>query len=237
MPIIKDHIKDHAVIILASGLSQRLGHSKQLLNKDDQPLICTMIKQALATQPQTVVIVIPQDNPEIVAAIATVVTKLVIENSNVTTVINLTPETGMAHSLYLGIEALTDLENANNSAMSSSVNKRVLILGVDQVLLDSRHLNALLAGKHQVVASSYSHLHKDFSLNKFKDKIVGLPISIDYSLLKQWQTALTGDKGLRHLIRSLPSNQISTVINKQLSYDIDTPEQFAYAKQQRWLDN
>ncbi len=229
MTIIKDHIKDHAVIILASGLSQRLGRSKQLLSKDNQPLICTMIEQALATQPQTIIVVIPKDHSAIAAAVATVVTKPVIENLNIITVVNPIPETGMAHSLYLGIDALTHLENMTSEC--------VLIMGIDQVLLDSHHLNALLAGEHQVVASSYSHLYDDFSLNKSKDNIIGLPINIDHSLLKQWQSALIGDKGLRYLIRSLASNQISTVINEQLSYDIDTPEQFAYAIQQRWLDN
>lgn len=61
--------------------------------------------------------------------------------------------------------------------------------------------------------------------------------------LSWWKTpqykphsALIGDKGLRHLIRALPSNQISTVDNPKLSHDIDTPAQLAYAKQKHWID-
>ena len=53
---------------------------------------------------------------------------------------------------------------------------------------------------------------------------------IDTGLLRQWQTELTGDKGLRHLIRALPPSQIHTVINKQLNYDIDTQPAFAQKK-------
>lgn len=226
-------IKSHAVIILASGLSQRLGQSKQLLSKNGEPLICYMTKRALVTQPSAVIVVIPQEPPEITNAISTLVKELVIQKSTIDIVINPIPETGMAHSLYLGIDALGIIESPLNS---SSIN-RVLVMGIDQVLLDSPHLVELLAGEHTVVASSYSRLDEDFSSAARKEHIIGLPIAIDYELLKQWQSSLIGDKGLRHLIRALPSNEISTVTNNQLSHDIDTPEQLNYAKKQKWLDS
>ena len=85
---------NHAVIILASGLSHRLGHSKQLLNKDNQPLIHYMLKLALATKPQTIIIVIPTNSP----AIADAINQLVVENPNVVIIFNPIPKTGMAHS-------------------------------------------------------------------------------------------------------------------------------------------
>ncbi|WP_227672285.1 nucleotidyltransferase family protein [Psychrobacter urativorans] len=230
-------INDHAVIILASGLSQRLGQSKQLLSKNGEPLICYMTKLALVTQPNAVIVVIPQGQ----AVIANATAKLVSQNSMIDIVVNSMPETGMARSLYLGIEALTKV-NLDNACIN-----RVLIMGVDQVLLDSPHLTDLLAGKHTVVASSYQHLKENhlneqrldetISTGESEENIVGLPIMVSYELLRQWQSALIGDKGLRHLIRALPSNQISTVTNHQLSYDIDTPNQLAHAKQQNWLDN
>lgn len=68
-----------------------------------------------------------------------------------------------------------------------------------------------------------------------KQNIIGLPLTIDCDLLREWQALLVGDKGLRYLIRGLPPSQISTVVNNQLSYDIDTPEQLAHAKQKGWL--
>ena len=122
-------------------------------------------------------------------------------------------------------------------------------MGVDQILLDLEHANDLLADKHLVVASGYEHwkildsLTKDGHIERkavvsheSTNLIVGLPLVIDYLLLKQWQLHISGDKGLRHLIRALPPSEIRTVFNKQLSYDIDTPEQLAYARQQGWVD-
>lgn len=216
----------HAVIILASGLSLRLGYSKQLLSKDNQPLIHYMSKLALATEPKAVFIVIPQDNQAIVASISELVTK----NSNVIVIVNPTPKTGMAHSLSLAIKALKHVN-------LDSFIKRVLIIGIDQVLLDKPHLTQLLLAKQSVVASRYTHLNEDFSVNHSKANIVGLPIAIDYKLLRQWQSQLQGDKGLRHLIRGLADEQVKAVINNKLSYDIDTPEQFAFAQAQGWLDS
>ena len=218
---------NHAVIILASGLSQRLGQAKQLLNKTATPLISYMTMLALTTKPQAIIVVIPDNNSMIDSAMS----ELSVQHPVIRTVMNPTPETGMANSLYLGIEALSNLTDASFD--------RVLIMGVDQILLDKPHLTALLAGRQVVIASDYpswQNLDKADSNDAFKKNIIGLPLVIDYELLKQWQSALGGDKGLRHLIRALPPSQISTVSNDQLSYDIDTPEQLAYAKQRGWLD-
>ena len=233
----------HTIIILASGLSRRLGEAKQLLYKNGVPLISHMIRLAASTNPQVIIVVIPKNE----ASIASEVAKLSDTHLHIKTVINQTPETGMGHSLYTAIEALTQF--VNDKAFNHEVVERVLIMGVDQVLLDIEHVNELLAGKHLVVASGYEHwqifdmLSKDDHIerradakNETKNPIVGLPLVIDYQLLKQWQLHISGDKGLRHLIRALSPSEIRTVFNKQLSYDIDTPEQLAYARQQGWVD-
>ncbi|GAA0798671.1 nucleotidyltransferase family protein [Psychrobacter piscatorii] len=232
---------DHAVIILASGLSQRLGQPKQLLAKNGEPLIVRMIRLAVSTNPQAIIVVIP-DNHRLIAS---AITELANQYPAIQIVVNSQADTGMAHSLRLGIDSIAGLEN-------SSIN-RVLIMGVDQVLLDESHLTALLAGEQSVAASRYYSWHswqdlenyrnlneiesnKSSAANKSTRNIVGLPLVINYKLLRQWKAALMGDKGLRHLIRGLPADQIDTVINDSLTYDIDTPEQLTYAKQQGWLD-
>ncbi|WP_367106367.1 nucleotidyltransferase family protein [uncultured Psychrobacter sp.] len=227
---------NHAVIVLASGLSQRLGQPKQLLNKNDEPLISHMLKLALTTKPKVISVVIPKDN----LLIADVIARWVTKEPKIKTVTNPNPEIGMGHSLYLGIESLTQLANSNDSR--SDLIERVLIMGVDQVLLDLAHLCQLLDGNSTVVASGYGSwrlLDNDKSEKGLKERpinnIVGLPLVIDYALLKQWQTTLGGDKGLRHLIRALPPDQIKTINNQQLSYDIDTPAQLNYAKAQDWI--
>ena len=223
---------NHAVIILASGLSLRLGQAKQLLCKDGEPLICFMTKLALSTKPQAIIIVIPDNQPSIASAM----NELAFQYSMIQMVVNPTPEIGMAYSLNLAIEAVTQL--------TSSLIERVVIMGIDQVLLDEQHLAKLLADKRSVVASAYSswqysnnmNLNKTSAATVLKQNIIGLPLTIDCDLLREWQALLVGDKGLRYLIRELKPSQISTVVNHQLSYDIDTPEQLAHAKQKGWLD-
>lgn len=225
-------LSNHAVIILASGLSQRLGQAKQLLCKAGEPLICFMTKLAISTKPQAIIIVIPDNQPLIASALH----KLAFQYPIIQIVVNPAPKTGMAYSLSLAIDAITQLT-------SLSI-ERVVIMGVDQVLLDEQHLMRLLAGKESVVASEYSswQMTDDRQLKQIATpaqsmkNIMGLPLITDYTLLKNWQSLLSGDKGLRYLIRGLPRSQISTVFNNQLSYDIDTPEQLAHAKQRGWLD-
>ena len=227
--------QSHAIIILASGLSSRLAKAKQLLCKDGEPLISHMLKLALSTHPQEIIIVIPKEKP----LIANAIEPLATQHPMIHTVINPTPKMGMAQSLRLGIDTLTDLDNR--------LLNRVLIMGIDQVLLDKQHLIVLLAGKQAVVASSYSGdndwqhsdkmpLDKILLAESSKKNIIGVPLVINYELLKQWQSELVGDKGLRHLIRGLSPKQMQVIINHQLNYDIDTPEQLAYAQQQGWLD-
>lgn len=216
--------QNHAVIILASGLSQRLGQAKQLLPKNGKPLIHYMTNLAVASQAKTVIIVIPQYN----AAIHSTANKLISQHLTLQIISNPSPQIGMAQSLSLAIDTLKVQQNL--------AIKRVLIMGVDQVLLDAKHLNQLLAKNNLVVASRYPNLDDNYALNDSKSDIIGLPIVIDYQLLKSWQSSLSGDKGLRHLIRALPAEQISSVDNSQLSYDIDTPWQLAYAQTQGWLD-
>lgn len=235
--VAQNNSQSHALIILASGLSQRLGQPKQLLIKEGEPLIIYVTKVALASKAKTIIVVIPKNKSTVSSAIncaiETLITKLAKANSTIQIIANPTPELGMAQSLSLGIEALKVQQNLTQNF---DIN-RVLIMGVDQVLLDSQHLYQLLAKDKSVVASSYPHLTKNFTINDSKDSIIGLPIAIDYHLLKTWQSALSGDKGLRHLIRALATEQISRVSNSQLSYDVDTAEQLAYAQQQGWLDH
>ncbi|WP_261862999.1 NTP transferase domain-containing protein [Psychrobacter sp. JCM 18900] len=139
----KQQSQNHAVIILASGLSQRLGQPKQLLIKNGEPLITYMTRLAITTNPQAIVVVIPDKHRLIDSAI----TALENQYSTVQIVVNSQADAGMADSLSLGIETIAALE-------TTSID-RVLIMGVDQVLLDEPHLTALLSGEQPVVASRY----------------------------------------------------------------------------------
>ncbi len=217
----------HAVIILAAGLSTRLRTPKQLLCKRGQPLIEVMTKEALKTNPAAVIIV-SQNRSAKLADVLTSLSKL--SNRNYI-VINTTPEKGMGQSLNLGIETLKSLPE------NFEIN-RVLILGIDQLHLDSAHLQQLLTVKKVVAASSYPKDDAEpANVDDLRANIVGLPIAIDYAKLIEWRHQLSGDKGLRLLIRSLDACQIATITNPKLCYDIDIPSQLKFAQKNDWLDD
>lgn len=217
----------HVVIILAAGLSLRLGTPKQLLCKNGQPLIEFMAKEALKTNPAAVIIV----SQNRLAKLADVLTSLSKLSNRNQIVINPAPEKGMGQSLYLGIEALKPLAKRFNI-------NRVLILGVDQLHLNSDYLQKLLAVKKVVAASRYPKEPAALvNPNDPRANIVGLPIAIDYAKLIKWQDQLSGDKGLRTLIRNLDDSQIATLHHSKLCYDIDTKSQLEFAQKNGWLDN
>ncbi|WP_169391406.1 MULTISPECIES: nucleotidyltransferase family protein [Psychrobacter] len=220
----------HAVIILAAGLSTRLGTSKQLLYKNNQPLIEVMTKEALQTQPAAVIIVSQTQSNELSQILHDI---QALSNRN-QIVINPTPEKGMGQSLYLAINQLKTL--AENLEI-----EHLLILGVDQIHLDSAHLECLLAEKQAaknkvVVASRYP---KDGAIiaDAHHSDVIGLPIAIDYAKLIDWQEKIFGDQGLRSLLRSLDACQIATITNPKLCYDIDTKGQLELAQKNGWLDS
>lgn len=235
----------HAVIVLASGLSQRLGQPKQLLKKQCQPLLEVMTDLALVSDPKSIVLIVPSSHPQIIQLSQ----NLSLQHTVIEPVINSQPNLGMAHSLSLAIDTLT-------AKVAQGLHiERVLILGVDQILLDAKHLQQLLlddkasedikqgALYKKVIASyypkSYEITEKSSSNLKHIEgsgSIIGLPINIDYELLTQWQSTLVGDKGLRHLIRGLASDELGVVYNPQLSFDIDTIEQLEFATNKGWLD-
>lgn len=207
----------HCVIILAAGQSRRLGQPKQLLQIQGQPLLRHMAQLALATTPASVSVVVPKTHPEIGQAIDGLAVDLV-QNPN--------PETGMALSLSLAIDAMK--AKLIEPATTLPPDPAVIIMGVDQVRLTSAHLQQLLTQYQAcentlVTASQYAG-------------VIGLPLVIRWSQLLAWQPQLTGDKGLRKLIRALPESYYSTIHFPELTHDIDTPEQYEEARQQGWLD-
>ena len=117
-----DHSAKFAVLILAAGLSRRLGQHKQLLLKNNKPLIRYIAELAIGLNPQSIV-VIANDSIDLANA---------LKDLPVQIVFNPQADTGMASSLQLGAEFLKDHH------------KSVLILGIDQPLLDIAFLQQLV---------------------------------------------------------------------------------------------
>lgn len=117
-----DHPANFAVLILAAGLSRRLGQPKQLLLKNNKPLIRYIAELAIGLNPQNTVIIV-NDSIDIASALKELPLHIVL---------NPQAETGMASSLQLGADFL------KNDDMP------VLILGIDQPLLDTAFLQQLV---------------------------------------------------------------------------------------------
>lgn len=216
----------HWVIILAAGLSTRLGHPKQLLTKNGQPLIGYMTELALTTQPQGVMVVVPKHHPNIYQPLQAFIEQT-LPAKEVQMVFNPTPETGMALSLSLAIDALKCRLAPSTTRLDNHDPPSVLIMSIDQIRLS----RSLLLQLVQSMQSSNSAL----CASHYQD-VVGLPLVIKGSQLLKWKPHLSGDKGLRQLIRALPADAISLIEAPELADDIDTPEELAFAQSQGWLD-
>lgn len=132
------------VVILAAGLSQRLGFAKQLIVKNHQTLLAEKIQLARQLQPYQVLVVLPKlDNP-ISKALYNEVAPFAV-----TVVDNPTPQTGMAQSIQY---AMTILQQQSVSAAM-----RILFLTVDQVAvtLDDLRLLSQNVEDNQLIVSEY----------------------------------------------------------------------------------
>ncbi|RYY78856.1 MAG: nucleotidyltransferase family protein [Moraxellaceae bacterium] len=117
-----DRSPNLAVLILAAGLSRRLGQPKQLLLKNKKPLIHHIAELAIGLNPYSIV-VITNSRVEISSCLNDLPLQLVQ---------NPQADTGMASSLKIGAECLKDHRGS------------VVILGVDQPLLDADYLQQLV---------------------------------------------------------------------------------------------
>ncbi len=117
----------HAAVLLAAGVSERLGQPKQLLRSDGETLLHRMARLAASTTPATLVIALP--------AHAHAMIELLRDLPDVK-IIHPEPGKGMGASLQAAADSVRAFP-------------RVLVLGCDQPALEAAHLHALLEGaKH-----------------------------------------------------------------------------------------
>lgn len=207
------------VVILAAGLSQRLGFAKQLIVKNHQTLLAEKIQLARQLQPHQVLVVLPKfDNP-ISKALYNEVAPFAV-----TVVDNPTPQTGMAQSIQY---AMTTLQQ-----QSVSATMRILFLTVDQVAvtLDDLTLLSQNVEDHKLIVSEYGDKNQP---------IWGIPVNLPWGFLQAFGHQLQGDKGFRALWQhqtAIVSPTDGTVYQlypiplPHLSQDIDTLEQFEQLK-------
>jgi molybdenum cofactor cytidylyltransferase len=164
----------HGAIVLAAGLSQRLGQPKQQLRYQGQTLEEHAVALAAATRPAELLLVRAGTDGSPLPALPQPPApplQLVIA-----------PAGGMGRSLAAAV------------ASSQLVGAGWLVLLVDQPGLDEAHLEALLrlwrTDPSRAVASAYADT-------------CGVPAILPYSW-RQWLLQLDGDQGARALLRAEP---------------------------------
>lgn len=128
-------------------------------------------------------------------------------------IINPQAHSGMASSLQAGAKVLKHDSNP------------VLILTIDQICLTKEILDQFIqASQH----NPHSHIVSSYA------QTIGIPAMIQPDLLAATQQ-LNGDRGLKPLLIQTAQPLIKLEM-PQLAFDIDTPDDLAYAVMQNWID-
>ena len=162
-----------AAIVLAAGLSSRLGRPKQLLLHRGEPLVCRASRLVLEAGAYPVWVVVPHHAEAIVAALAGLPSLAILQNPDAAK--------GMGSSLRLAMARLLQTHPPP---------RRVLLTVCDQPMLVVEHFQALLDARSDAgITAAFYNGHP------------GVPAVFDrchFSALAEAQ----GDMGARALLQS-----------------------------------
>jgi molybdenum cofactor cytidylyltransferase len=187
-----------AGIILAAGESRRFGEPKQLAKLNDKCLLEWVIDAALASDLETVVLILGYDHQKILQHLTE---KKRLDGIQVT--INSRYDRGQSQSVILGVSEIADTFDA-----------AMFLLG-DQPLVDAATINHLL--------DCFYNSGKNICVPVHRGRR-GNPTLFSKHFFKQL-TAIEGDMGGREIIDSHPDHVLEVEIeNPLVFFDIDTPE-------------
>jgi molybdenum cofactor cytidylyltransferase len=182
-------------ILLAAGSSSRMGHSKQLLDIDGQPLLRRTVTTALAANPDNLIVVLGSNFEE---------HQKVINDLPLNIIHNENWKKGMGNSLKTGLNKLLE-QNSNIEA--------VIILVCDQPLLTDHHIIKLIEtfskSSSAIIATGYSNT-------------TGVPALFDKSCFQEL-LKLPDDHGAKSIIQNF-SGVIESVAFPNGAFDLDTPD-------------
>ncbi len=188
--------RDTAGIILAAGASTRLGHPKQLALIEGQPLLARVINAALESDLDHTVLVLGHRAAEIKAALGSV-----LENSELTIVVNSNYHTGMAGSLKMGVRLIRNVYGA------------AMIILADHPFVDSDLINHLLR--------RFQDTDKTICVPTFNGRR-GHPVCIRQKFYPDI-LSLSGDIGAREILRDHPDQLLAVELNSDRAFmDVDT---------------
>jgi molybdenum cofactor cytidylyltransferase len=182
-----------AIVVLAAGMSSRLGSPKQLLAYQGNSLLQHVVSIALQTTMRPVVVVVGA-NSDLV--------KKEIEGTGVVVVNNEEWQEGMASSLRCGLVAVQKI--------SADVDG-IIFMVCDQPYVSTSLLNNLINKQREtgkpIVASNYG-------------EAIGPPV-LFYKSIFQELLQLKGDAGARKIIQQ-HGDEVAAVLFPKGNIDIDT---------------
>ncbi len=194
-PLNDKHI---GIIILAAGVSARLGRAKQLLaHRNGQTLISHTCQLALTSGLQPIVLVLGARKDIILDE---------IKGLDIQLAFNDLWAEGIAGSIKKGLNQLL----GGSPALTA-----VIILVCDQPFLTAEVIKKL--------ASVYSETDKPIIASSYHG-VLGTPVLFERSFFASIQQ-LEGDKGAAKIIHQHP-DQVATVLFEEGQFDIDTEEDY-----------
>jgi molybdenum cofactor cytidylyltransferase len=191
-------------IVLAAGLSSRLGEPKQLAVVDGEPMVVRAVKLALQCGADQILVVTGAYADAVEAALAPLVASA---EQPIRLVHNPAFTSGQASSIRTAIQSIGTDSGA------------ALFLPVDQPFLSPELLQRLIAAWQagaRIAASAVD------------GELRGAPAIFDRSLFAEL-LALEGDVGARPLLRKYRAEIVGVPATAAELRDIDTPEELAEA--------
>ncbi|WP_066062342.1 nucleotidyltransferase family protein [Neobacillus soli] len=190
-------------IVLASGLSKRMGSQKLLLSWKDQPLLEHILMKTSQVPLTGVICVLPADETK----------RLEIASKNGCQIVrNNNPGLGMGGSLALAVRSVPVTADA------------VIILLADQPELNSDDIEQV-----RKVYLQEASLHKEKLIiqTNYADGKIGHPILFSKSFFSEL-SQLKGDQGGKHIIQSNLENVLFYRSKNNYPSDIDTIDDYCH---------
>lgn len=195
-----------SAVILAAGMSARMGQPKQLLLLKGKPLLAHVIQAALSV-----------DFSEIITVIGCQASKIqkeiLYDNSRCRWAINEEYATGQSSSLKTGISKVGE-QNAG-----------VMIFLGDLPFISNETIHLI----YQTGANMLHETTESFIIQPEYEGKPGHPVFFGH-LDRDIIGHLQGDKGLKAIIDRISTYKRMTVNDKGIIFDIDTPEIYKKAK-------
>jgi molybdenum cofactor cytidylyltransferase len=190
-----------ALVVLAAGLSRRMGAHKLLLPLGDRPVVAHVVSAALAAHPRPIVVVLGHEAARMRAA---------LPPGDLVVVENPAFATGLSASLRAGLQALPP-----------EVTGAIVALG-DQPLLTSTHLNRLAevaqASGARILAASYGGRR-------------GNPVYFARAYFPELLAVTGDEGGRAVMARHPGEVALCELGDARAGLDMDTPEDYARVRE------